>query len=256
MKDENVTMTNVSGANVADADTTIREIERLERELGAMNAKAAERAAVEDKQAARLKSRSYRTSVIATLLFTLLIFVLFSAQTYAYFTDSAQSFNNSIQSGNLDVSIIPAGQSGDVTSYSFAPGTVIEKEVKIDNAGSLPMYVRARIDITIDKAGLTDDEKAALVARILSEQLVKFNIEATEGADWILSGGYYYYKAALAADAEPVLLYSTVIFSPNMGNEYTNAKITITVNTEAVQSDYNGTEGVDPWDSSVLWTEN
>ena len=255
MKDENVTITNVSGANVADADTTIREIERLERELGAMNAKAAERAAVEDKQAARLKSRSYRTSVIATLLFTLLIFVVFSAQTYAYFTDSAQSFNNSIQSGNLDVSIIPAGQSGDVTSYSFAPGTVIEKKVKIDNAGSLPMYVRAKIDITIDKAGLTDDEKAALVTRILSEHLISFNINA-ENLDWILSGGYYYYKAALAADAEPVLLYSKVIFSPDMGNEYTNAKITITVNTEAVQSDFNGTEGVNPWDSSVLWTEN
>ena len=250
MKDENVTITNVSGANVADADTTIREIERLERELGAMNAKAAERDADVEKQAARLKSRSYRTSVIATLLFTLLIFVVFSAQTYAYFTDSAQSFNNSIQSGNLDVSIIPAGQVGDVTSYSFAPGTVIEKKVKIDNAGSLPQYVRAKIDITIDKAGLTDDEKAALVTRILSEQLVKFNIEATEGADWILSGGYYYYKAALAADAEPVLLYSTVIFSPNMGNEYTNATITITVNTEAVQSDFNGTSPLD-----ATWTE-
>ena len=255
MKDENVTITNVSGANVADADATIKEIERLERELGAMNAKAAERAAVEDKQAARLKSRSYRTSVIATLLFTLLIFVVFSAQTYAYFTDSAQSFNNSIQSGNLDVSIIPAGQSGDVTSYSFAPGTVIEKKVKIDNTGSLPMYVRAKIDITIDKAGLTNDQKAALVARILSEHLISFNINA-ENPDWILSGDYYYYKAALAADAEPVLLYSTVIFSPDMGNEYTNAKITITVNTEAVQSDFNGAEGVNPWDSSVLWTEN
>ncbi len=244
MKDERTT-------SAMDASATIAEIERLERELGAMNTKAAERDAEVEKQAARLKSRSYRTSVIATVLFTLLIFVVFSAQTYAYFTDSAQSFNNSIQSGNLDVSIIPAGQSGDVTSYSFAPGTVIEKEVKIDNAGSLPMYVRAKIDISIDKDGLTNDQKADLVARIINEHLISFNINA-ENSDWILSGDYYYYKAALAADAEPVLLYSTVIFSPNMGNEYTNATITITVTTDAVQSDFNG-EG--PLDDDAVWTE-
>ena len=243
MKDERTT-------SVMDASATIAEIERLERELGAMNTKTAERDAEVEKQAARLKSRSYRTSVIATVLFTLLIFVVFSAQTYAYFTDSAQSFNNSIQSGNLKTSIIPAGKSGDVTSYNFTPGTTITKEVKVDNVGSLPQYVRAKIEISIDKAGLSDGEKLALAARIINEHLISFNINA-ENTDWILSGDYYYYKAALAPDAEPVTLYSTVIFSPNMGNEYTNATITITVTTDAVQSDFNG-EG--PLDGAT-WSE-
>ena len=242
MKDEKV-MTNM------DAMATIAKIEELERELGAMNTKTAERDAKVEKQAARLKSRSYRTSVIATVLFTLLIFVVFSAQTYAYFTDSAQSFNNSIQSGNLATSIIPAGESAVTTSYSFTPGTTITKEVKVDNAGSLPMYVRAKIDISIDKDGLTNDQKADLVARIINEHLISFNINA-ENSDWILSGDYYYYKAALAADAEPVLLYSKVIFSPDMDNKYTNATITITVTTDAVQSDFNGTSPLD-----ATWTE-
>lgn len=244
MKDERTT-------SVMDASATIAEIERLERELGAMNTKTAERDAEVEKQAARLKSRSYRTSVIATVLFTLLIIVVFSAQTYAYFTDSAQSFNNSIQSGNLKTSIIPAGESGDVTSYNFTPGTIITKEVKVDNTGSLPQYVRAKIDISIDKAGLKDEDKAALVAKILDEQLVKFNIDTSDSGNWILDGGYYYYKESLTPSAAPVLLYSTVIFSPNMGNEYTNAKITITVTTDAVQSDFNG-EG--PLNGAV-WTE-
>ena len=99
-----------------DAMTTIAEIERLERELSEMNAKAAADKASRDEQTTRLKNRSYRTSVIATVLFTLLIFVVFSAQTYAYFTDSVQSFNNSIQSGNLATSIITAGESADTTS--------------------------------------------------------------------------------------------------------------------------------------------
>ena len=243
MKDERTT-------SVMDASATIAEIERLERELGAMNTKTAERDAEVEKQAARLKSRSYRTSVIATVLFTLLIFVVFSAQTYAYFTDSAQSFNNSIQSGNLKTSIIPAGESGDVTSYNFTPGTTITKEVKVDNTGSLPQYVRAKIEISIDKAGLSDGEKLALAARIINEHLISFNINA-ENTDWILSGDYYYYKESLTPSAAPVLLYSTVIFSPNMGNEYTNATITITVTTDAVQSDFNGTGPLD----NATWSE-
>ena len=248
MKDENVTMTNVSGANVADADTTIREIERLERELGAMNAKAAERAAVEDKQAARLKSRSYRTSVIATLLFTLLIFVVFSAQTYAYFTDSAQSFNNSIQSGNLEITTVAAGGSVNTEPTAIMPGTEVAKGVDVKNTGSLNSYVRARITIEIDKAGINQAEL---------ESLIQFNINTTV---WKLhTDGYYYYFGdtdGVVESNDTVNLYTQIKFLPTMGNEYTNAKITITVNTDAVQSDYNGTEGVNPWDSSVLWTEN
>ena len=248
MKDENVTITNVSGANVADADTTIREIERLERELGAMNAKAAERAAVEDKQAARLKSRSYRTSVIATLLFTLLIFVVFSAQTYAYFTDSAQSFNNSIQSGNLEITTVAAGGSVNTEPTAIMPGTEVAKGVDVKNVGSLNSYVRAKIDISIDKAGINQAEL---------ESLIQFNINTTV---WKLhTDGYYYYFGdtdGVVESNDTVNLYTQIKFLSTMGNEYTNATITITVTTEAVQSDFNGAEGVNPWDSSVLWTEN
>lgn len=244
MKDERVT-TNM------DAMTTIAEIERLERELSEMNAKAAADKASRDEQTTRLKNRSYRTSVIATVLFTLLIFVVFSAQTYAYFTDSVQSFNNSIQSGNLATSIITAGESADTTSYNFTPGTTITKEVKVDNTGSLPQYVRAKIDISIDKAGIDLDEL---------KQLIGFNVSVIDAEhpdrNWYYKDGYYYYKHPLAPNDEPVLLYSTVIFSPNMGNEYTNAKITITVTTDAVQSDFNGADGAKPWDDSVLWNEN
>jgi hypothetical protein len=40
-----------------------------------------------------------------------------------------------------------------------------------------------------------------------------------------------------------------------MDNKYTNATITITVTTDAVQSDFNGADDAKPWDDSVLWTE-
>lgn len=243
MKDENVTITNVSGANVADADTTIREIERLERELGEMNAKAAERAAVEDKQAARLKSRSYRTSVIATLLFTLLIFVVFSAQTYAYFTDSAQSFNNSIQSGNLEITTVAAGGSVNTEPTAIMPGTEVAKGVDVKNTGSLNSYVRAKIDISIDKAGINQAEL---------ESLIQFNINTT--TTWELhTDGYYYYVGGtngVVESNDTVNLFTTITFLSTMDNKYTNSKITITVNTEAVQSDFNGTGPL-----NATWTE-
>ena len=241
MKDERTT-------SVMDASATIAEIERLERELGAMNTKAAERDAEAEKQAARLKSRSYRTSVIATVLFTLLIFVVFSAQTYAYFTDSAQSFNNSIQSGNLDITTVAAGGSVNTEPTAIMPGTEVAKGVDVKNTGSLNSYVRARIDISIDKAGINQAEL---------ENLIQFNINTTV---WKLhTDGYYYYFGdtnGVVESNDTVNLYTQIKFLSTMGNEYTNATITITVTTEAVQSDFNGEEGVNPWDSSVLWTEN
>ena len=242
MKDENVTITNVSGANVADASATIKEIERLERELGAMNAKAAERDADVEKQAARLKSRSYRTSVIATLLFTLLIFVVFSAQTYAYFTDSAQSFNNSIQSGNLEITTVAAGGSVNTEPTAIMPGTEVAKGVDVKNTGSLNSYVRAKIDISIDKAGINQAEL---------ESLIQFNINTTI---WKLhTDGYYYYFGdtnGVVESNDTVNLYTQIKFLPTMGNEYTNATITITVTTDAVQSDFNGTSPL-----NAVWTE-
>ena len=235
MKDERTT-------SVMDANATIAEIERLERELGAMNTKAAERDAEVEKQAARLKSRSYRTSVIATVLFTLLIFVVFSAQTYAYFTDSAQSFNNSIQSGNLDITTVAAGGSVNTEPTAIMPGTEVAKGVDVKNVGSLNSYVRARIDISIDKAGIDQAEL---------ESLIQFNINTTI---WHLhTDGYYYYVGGtngVVGSNDTVNLFTNITFLSTMDNKYTNATITITVTTEAVQSDFNGTSPLD-----ATWTE-
>ncbi|MBQ7343795.1 MAG: hypothetical protein IJW53_03405 [Clostridia bacterium] len=249
MKDERTTSrTDAASAGVMDANATIREIERLERELGAMNAKAAEDAARADAQATNLKRKSYRTSVIATVLFTLLIFVVFSAQTYAYFTDSVQSFNNSIKSGSLDINTVAAGSSVNTEPTPIMPGTKVAKGVDVQNIGSLNSYVRAKITIEIDKSGINQTEL---------ESLIQFNIST---ANWRLhTDGFYYYVGGtngVVGSNDTVNLFTDITFLSTMDNKYTNAKITITVITEAVQSDYNGAEGAKPWDSSVLWTEN
>ena len=230
MKDEKV-MTNM------DAMATIAKIEELERELGAMNAKVAERRASEDEQTSRMKKKSYRTSVIATVLFTLLIFVVFSAQTYAYFTDSAQSFNNSIQSGNLDITTVAAGGSVNTEPTAIMPGTEVTKGVDVKNVGSLNSYVRSKIDISIDKAGIDQAEL---------ESLIQFNINTTI---WELhTDGYYYYVGGtngVVGSNDTVNLFTKITFLSTMDNKYTNATITITVTTDAVQSDFNGTSPLD-----------
>lgn len=226
-----------------DAMATISEIERLERELSEMNAKAAADKASRDEQTSRLKNRSYRTSVIATVLFTLLIFVVFSAQTYAYFTDSVQSFNNSIQSGSLDIDTVAAGSSVNTEPTSIMPGTKVAKGVDVKNIGSLNSYVRAKITIEIDKSGIDQAEL---------ESLIQFNINTTI---WHLhtDDGYYYYVGGtngIVGSNDTVTLFTEINFLSTMDNEYTNAKITITVTTEAVQSDFNGTGPLD-----ATWSE-
>lgn len=225
-----------------DAMATIAEIERLERELSEMNAKAAADKARRDEQTSRLKNRSYRTSVIATVLFTLLIFVVFSAQTYAYFTDSAQSLNNSIQSGSLDIDTVAAGSSVNTEPTPIMPGTKVAKGVDVKNIGSLNSYVRAKITIEIEKSGIDQTEL---------ESLIQFNINT---ANWKLhtDGSYYYIGGTngVVGSNDTVTLFTDITFSPNMGNEYTNSKITITVTTDAVQSNFNGTGPLD-----ATWTE-
>ena len=225
-----------------DAMTTIAEIERLERELSEMNAKAAADKASRDEQTTRLKNRSYRTSVIATVLFTLLIFVVFSAQTYAYFTDSVQSFNNSIQSGSLDIDTVAAGSSVNTEPTPIMPGTKVAKGVDVKNIGSLNSYVRAKITIEIDKSGINQTEL---------ESLIQFNINT---ANWQLhtDGSYYYIGGTngVVGSNATVNLFTEITFLSTMDNKYTNSKITITVTTDAVQSDFNGTGPLD-----ATWSE-
>jgi predicted ribosomally synthesized peptide with SipW-like signal peptide len=237
MKDERTT-------SVMDASATIAEIERLERELGAMNTKTAERDAEVEKQAARLKSRSYRTSVIATVLFTLLIFVVFSAQTYAYFTDSAQSFNNSIQAGNLDITVAAAGQMASTDPIAIMPGTKVGSGVSIKNVGSLDSWIRAKIEISITDLGGN--------AVTMSDPNWKDKIAFNPNPEFWIKGtdGFYYYKVEVNGGATTSPLFTSVDFSTDMGNEFTNKKITITVTSDAVQSDFNGEGPLD-----AVWTE-
>ena len=241
-----------------DVKTNFTESDITEK-IKAIEAKEAERKREEaERRESLLKrsKRSLRNSIIASVVFVLLTVVAFSAQTYAYFTDSESSAENKIQSGNLDIDTVEVKGGENVVisageSLEFAPGSEVDKIVKIKNSGTLPVYVRVKIDVTIDK------EESSLPANW--RELITFNIVLDDPATanvegpWILKDGYYYYRVPLEKALLSEALFTTVTFSPAMGNQFTNSEITVTLTCQATQSDFNGTG---PTDDTVLWTEN
>ena len=200
-----------------------------------------------ERQAALLKrsKRSFRNSIIASAVFVLLTVVLFSAQTYAYFTDRAESSDNTIQAGNLDITVAAAGQMASTDPIAIMPGTKVGSGVSIKNVGSLDSWIRAKIEISITDLGGN--------AVTMSDPNWKDKIAFNPNPEFWIEGtdGFYYYKIEVTSGATTSPLFTSVDFSTDMGNEFTNKKITVTVTSEAVQSDFNGNGPTD-----ATWTEN
>lgn len=199
-----------------------------------------------ERQAALLKrsKRSFRNSIIASAVFVLLTVVLFSAQTYAYFTDRAESSDNTIQAGNVNIDTVEVKGSSDVVtsvgdSLAFVPGASVQKIIKVKNSGTLPVYIRFSVKMEITSPNTIPSSW---------EEYVTFNVNTDL---WEYKDGYYYYKSGVDAGATSSQLFSTVTFSPNMGNAFTDSTITITVTCESVQKNFNGNSYED-----AVWPEN
>lgn len=215
---------------------TMEEIERLERELEARGVEPVAEKSTEKSSTLKRRNKSFKNSVIASIAFALISVVLFSAQTYAYFTDSETSENNTIKAGNLKMEIIPAGEMGALTTAAFMPGTEVDRSVSIKNTGSLPAYIRVKIDISI-----TSDNSVPANWK----DYVDFNITDL----WDYKDGYYYYKVKVESGLiteKPV--FDKITFSTDMDNSFTNSEIKITVTSEAIQSTFTGDSPLTaPW---------
>ena len=191
--------------------------------------------------------KNFRNSIISTIAFATLTIILFSAQTYAYFTSAVDTNQNEIALGNLDVSLIEmketgAGETAYVNPVEILPATNVSKIVKVKNTGELPVYIRIKIEKNINKP---EDSLPANWQDMIS---CDFNLEA-----WTYhTDGYYYYKLPLEAGMVTVPLFETVSFSSEMGNQFTNSQILFTVICEATQA--NGT-GSSPTEA-VGWPQS
>ena len=57
--------------------------------------------------------------------------------------------------------------------------------------------------------------------------------------------GYYYYNNKVPAGESTSILFDTVKFDPEMGNEYQNCRANIVISAQAVQTANNGTTVMD-----------
>lgn len=187
----------------------------------------------------KLKKKLFKRSFICLIALVIASAIHFSAWTVAYFGENVTAGYSTIKAGNVDILLIETMQGADgITAYmdpvSIMPATSVSKMVSVKNAGDLPIYIRIKLDMTIEDESNKPDDWKDLIRCTYGES------DACN-SDWILKNdGYYYYKNALET-GESAALFDTVHFSPAMGNQFTNQKFVLRVTSEATQANGNGT---------------
>ena len=196
------------------------------------------------------KIRNILISMFALVFVTVMFY---AASTWSYFTDGANSAQNKIMAGSLDMELIEMSDQGGVevpfqNYVRIVPSLQVSKIVRIKNSGTLPMMVRVKIDVTIDKdeSKLPDNWRSLITCNFDLD-----NEETGNVGTWMLGeDGYYYYILPLEAGKVTTPLFDTITFSSNMGNEFTNSKIEFTVYCEAIQT------GADTWQTDAVTNGN
>ena len=166
-----------------------------------------------------------RIGLIAALVCCIAIL---ATGTLAYF-NAEETAHNVITTGSLSMKLHEEAEDGkpfptDGVS-GVMPDTEVVKKAYVENTGGVDMYVRISIEKDIQS---------------MEDAGVKLNFEHItldiNTADWTEKDGYYYYNRALKPGEKTEPLFTRVRFDKTMGNEYMNARISIDVNAQAVQS--------------------
>ena len=163
----------------------------------------------------------------------------FVCSTIAYFTDSSAIDYGEFMSGTSSVEIVdityPYGSNiptDSAAAIRIMPGYDISKIVTARNTGSLPLYVRVKLESDITLA-----EFAAGRESEIDLSLVSCNIN---GEYWVYHEGYYYYRSSLVSGNEAMPLFTKVHFDENMGNLYKDSQVVFRIDADAIQADYTG----------------
>ena len=174
----------------------------------------------------------------------------FVFSTLAYFTDTSSFKYSLMASGTAKVEVVdityPYGSNVPVdpgTAVRILPGYEISKTISARNMGSLPLYIRVKLesDITLADAarGREGEIDLSLVSYDINEEY------------WVYYEGYYYYRTALTGGTEATPLMTKVMFDKEMGNLYKDSTITFKLRMETVQANNNGAGVID----AVGWSE-
>lgn len=176
------------------------------------------------------KMLSKKTIVLAAAI--VCIAAMLAAGTLAYFVAEETAYNV-ITTGTLDMILHEETDDGQPWPEggisNVMPGTDVTKKVYLENDGTVDFYVRIQV------------EKAITAAEGVEAELNFENITLDINTKmWTEKDGYYYYKTAVKPGEKTEPLFTKVSFGPELGNEYQNCKVEITVKAEAVQSKNNG----------------
>jgi predicted ribosomally synthesized peptide with SipW-like signal peptide len=171
-----------------------------------------------------------KKALITTTAAVALVAVVGIGSTLAYFTDKADT-QNVVTFGHVDISIdepnfdTEDGEEDNAIS-NVVPGQVIVKDptITVDET-SETAYLRAKIDIADEKGKLTDDQKAALEAKIHF------------ASHWYKSADGYYYFSRKVEPGSIVNLFDKVTIPETWGNEVADLTFTIDIHAEAIQAD-------------------
>lgn len=188
---------------------------------------------------AALRKKNFRRAIASAISFIVVSIILFSAQSFAYFSDDISSGANRIAAGNVDIDLVEMmddGHGGQVTytaPVSVMPATTYSKIVTVKNSGDLPVYIRVKLEkIASDPTDLPAGWENFIVCNINSD-------------DWTFHNGYYYYKVEIKAGETTESLFDKVAFAAAMGNEFVGKTVSFKITSEATQSTDNGIGPID-----------
>lgn len=167
-----------------------------------------------------MKRKILCLSVIAIML------AILAAGTIAYFTAEGRA-RNVITTGSVEIELKEWADENKTEPFKnlegVMPNTTVTKIAEIKNIGKSDAWIRVKIQKSIELKyeGNPDTD------------LVELNLNDT---DWITDGEYYYYKNALKPGETTTPIFTSVTFKAAMGNEYQDAKATVDVYAQAVQT--------------------
>lgn len=171
-----------------------------------------------------------KSKIILFLCILTMISGIFIYGTYANYVVSSKA-TNIITTNEVKIELIEKTCTEDGIIEEFDtemihtvyPGDSFSKIPYVENTGTEPCYVRIHIDTEYHEYLVFD----------INENWIKE--ETSENA----GNGWYRYNKILEVGETTEPIFTTVTFSPSMGNEFIGEKITVELKADAVQSEHN-----------------
>lgn len=159
--------------------------------------------------------------------------------TWAYFTNDATA-HNVITSGGIGIQIVETQSVGGAeVEYptdpigGVMPGTSVSKIVRVANTDSGEAWVRARVTQAITPAPGIEKLPPLYDADGAEVPAVSYDL----GEGWLAGeDGWYYYAKPVPKGSSTAELFRQVDFAKEMGNDYQNCTVQLTVEAQAVQT--------------------